>query len=74
MIALPRVHHHRIDVDGVEVFYRESVPDYEPGARAYLTDLPEAELHLFDTGHFALEDHLPQIASLIAAYLDRLPA
>lgn len=46
----------------------------EPGARAYLTDLPEAELHLFDTGHFALEDHLPQIASLIAAYLDRLPA
>lgn len=31
MIALPRVHHRRIDVDGVEVFYRESVPDYEHG-------------------------------------------
>lgn len=27
MIALPRVHHHRIDVDGVEVFYRESATD-----------------------------------------------
>ncbi|MTE12859.1 alpha/beta fold hydrolase [Nocardia aurantiaca] len=44
------------------------------GARAYLTDLPEAELHLFDTGHFALETHLPHIAPLIADFLDRLPA
>lgn len=44
----------------------------EPGARAYLRDLPEAELHLFDTGHFALETHLPQIAPLIAGFLDRL--
>lgn len=43
----------------------------EPGARAYLRDLPDAELHLFETGHFALEDHLPQIAPLIADFLDR---
>ncbi|MEV8440607.1 alpha/beta hydrolase [Actinosynnema sp. NPDC051121] len=43
----------------------------EAGARAYLRDLPDAELHLFDTGHFALEDHLPEIAPLIAALLDR---
>jgi len=43
----------------------------EPGARAYLRDVPNAELHLFDTGHFALEDHLPQIAPLIADFLDR---
>ncbi|MFI1696714.1 alpha/beta fold hydrolase [Streptomyces bobili] len=46
----------------------------EPGARAYLRDVPEAELHLFPTGHFALEDHLPDIAPLIADFLDRLPA
>lgn len=46
----------------------------EPGARAYLADLPDAELHLFDTGHFALETHLAAIAPLIAAFLDRLPA
>ncbi|MFJ8692655.1 alpha/beta fold hydrolase [Streptomyces roseolilacinus] len=45
----------------------------EPGARAYLNDVPEAELHLFRTGHFALEDHLPDIAPLIARFLDRLP-
>ncbi|MFG1687351.1 alpha/beta fold hydrolase [Nonomuraea sp. NPDC049269] len=42
----------------------------EPGARAYLRDLPNAELHLFDTGHFALEENLPEIAPLIAAFLD----
>jgi pimeloyl-ACP methyl ester carboxylesterase len=48
-------------------------PFFTPdGARAYLRDLPDAELHLFDTGHFALEDHLPEIASLIAGFLDRL--
>lgn len=43
----------------------------EAGARAYLRDVPDAELHLFDTGHFALEDHLAEIAPLIAAFLDR---
>ncbi|NUW38594.1 alpha/beta fold hydrolase [Nonomuraea rhodomycinica] len=43
----------------------------EPGARAYLRDLPDAELHLFDTGHFALEDKLPEIAPLVAGFLDR---
>jgi pimeloyl-ACP methyl ester carboxylesterase len=43
----------------------------EAGARAYLRDLPEAELHLFDTGHFALEEKLPEIAPLIADFLTR---
>jgi len=43
----------------------------EPGAVAYLNDRPQAELHLFDTGHFALETHLPRIAPLIADFLDR---
>jgi pimeloyl-ACP methyl ester carboxylesterase len=44
----------------------------EPGARAYLRDLPDAELRLFDTGHFALEEKLPEIAPLIASFLDRI--
>ncbi|MEU1185950.1 alpha/beta hydrolase [Streptomyces sp. NPDC005820] len=44
----------------------------EAGARAYLRDLPDAEPHLFDTGHFALETHLPEIAPLIADFLDRV--
>ncbi|WTW96193.1 alpha/beta hydrolase [Streptomycetaceae bacterium NBC_01309] len=42
----------------------------ESGARAYLRDLPDAELHVLDTGHFALEDKLPEIAPLVAAFLD----
>ncbi|MBD9622420.1 alpha/beta hydrolase [Ensifer sp. ENS06] len=44
----------------------------EKGARAFLTDLSEAELHLFDTGHFALEENLPEIAPLIADFVDRI--
>ncbi len=43
----------------------------EPGAHAYLRDVPDAELHVFDTGHFALEDHLHAIAPLIEEFLDR---
>ena len=43
----------------------------ESGARAFLRDVPEAELRLFDTGHFALEENLPEIAPLIATFLDR---
>jgi pimeloyl-ACP methyl ester carboxylesterase len=41
------------------------------GARAYLKDLPHAELHLLDTGHFALEDRGDEIARLIRAFLAR---
>jgi pimeloyl-ACP methyl ester carboxylesterase len=43
----------------------------EAGARAYLRDLPEAELHLLDAGHFALETRGPQIATLVRDFLDR---
>ena len=43
----------------------------EPGAHAYLRDLPGADLRVFDTGHFALEENLPEIAPLITAFLDK---
>ena len=39
------------------------------GARAYLEDLPDADLHLLDTGHFATATHSAEIAALIAAFL-----
>lgn len=39
------------------------------GARAYLQDLPDAELHLLDGGHFALEEHTAFIAQRIRAFL-----
>jgi pimeloyl-ACP methyl ester carboxylesterase len=41
------------------------------GAGPYLRDLPNAELHLLDTGHFALEDRLDVMAPLIHDFLDR---
>jgi len=41
-----------------------------PGAQAYLRDLPKAELHLLDTGHFALEDHADEIARLTREFFD----
>ena len=41
------------------------------GARAFTRDLPEAELHLLDAGHFALETHGDEIAALIRDFLTR---
>ena len=41
------------------------------GAEAYARDLPDAEIHLLDTGHFALETHGDEIAELIRAFLRR---
>lgn len=41
------------------------------GARAYLQDLPHAELHLLDSGHFALEDQGDAIARLMRDFLGR---
>ncbi len=40
------------------------------GAKPYLRDLPHAELHLLDTGHFALEDKLDVMGPLIRRFLD----
>ncbi|MBX5088352.1 alpha/beta fold hydrolase [Rhizobium lentis] len=42
----------------------------EAGARAYLADLPHAELQLFNTGHFALEECLAAIAPLVEGFVE----
>ena len=41
------------------------------GAHPYKRDLPEVEFHLFDTGHFALEDKLDEMVPLIRDFLAR---
>ena len=41
------------------------------GATPYLRDLPDAELHLLDTGHFALEDKADVMIPLIRDFLCR---
>lgn len=46
----------------------------EASARAYLRDLPDAELHLFDDGgHWLLETHLDAVIALTRGFLQRLP-
>jgi pimeloyl-ACP methyl ester carboxylesterase len=42
-----------------------------PGAEAFKRDIPDAEVHFLDTGHFALETHAGEIGSLIINFLGR---
>lgn len=44
----------------------------EASARAYLRDLPEAELHLLDGGHWLLETHLDEVVPLMRDFLTRV--
>lgn len=46
----------------------------EASARAYLRDLPDAELHLLDGGHWLLETHLDEVVSLLRDFLARVHA
>lgn len=39
------------------------------GAKAFKKDLPNAEIHLLDTGHFALETHANEIGELMLNFL-----
>ena len=42
-----------------------------PGAEAYKRDIPSAEVHFLNTGHFAIETHHQEIASAIREFLGR---
>jgi pimeloyl-ACP methyl ester carboxylesterase len=44
----------------------------EAAAKAYLRDLPQAELHLLDGGHWLLETNLGEVAHLIRDFLVRV--
>lgn len=41
------------------------------GGEAYKRDLPEAEIHILDADHFALDEKVDEIASLILAFLKK---
>ena len=54
----------------VLVVWGKNDPVFAPaGAEAFLKDAPRAELHLLNTGHFALEEDGTEIAQLIRAFL-----
>jgi pimeloyl-ACP methyl ester carboxylesterase len=42
------------------------------GATAYADDVPGAEIHILDAGHFALDEATDEIASLVRVFLERL--
>jgi pimeloyl-ACP methyl ester carboxylesterase len=41
------------------------------GAEAFKRDIPSAQVRFFDTGHFALETHCDEIATVICDFLSR---
>ena len=43
----------------------------EDAARAYLRDLPQAELHILDGGHWLLETHATEVIALVRDFLSR---
>jgi pimeloyl-ACP methyl ester carboxylesterase len=54
------------------ILWGENDPIFLPdGARAFLRDLPDAELHFFDTGHFALEDKADEMIPVMRDFLAR---
>ena len=75
-----------IDVPKYQTYLREHRPPtlivwgpqdgYMPegSARAYLQDLPDAELHLLDGGHWALETNFDEIVTLARDFLGRVHA
>lgn len=88
------VTHRTLDLDGLEIFYREAGPADAPvlllphgypcssfqyrrlmpeqSGRAFLRDLPEAELHVIeDAGHWLLETHFEQALPLVRGFLAR---
>jgi len=40
-----------------------------PGAQAYKRDVPDAEVHILDAGHFALDEKVDEAATLISRFL-----
>jgi pimeloyl-ACP methyl ester carboxylesterase len=46
----------------------------EGAARAYLRDVPDAELHLLDGGHWLLETHLGDVGGYVRDFLGRVHA
>ncbi len=71
--AYPRFHEYlRAHRPPTLAVWGKNDPFFLPaGAEAYRRDLPDAEIHLVDAGHFPLETHLDEIATIIRAFLAR---
>jgi pimeloyl-ACP methyl ester carboxylesterase len=57
------------------VVWGEHDPSFiAPGAEAFRQDIPDAEIHLLDAGHFALDEKTDEIADLILQFMAKHPA
>lgn len=71
----PAVHEYfRVSQVPLLAIWGAADPIFGPaGAKAFARDLPDAEIHLLDGGHFLLESALPDATRLIRDFLARLP-
>jgi pimeloyl-ACP methyl ester carboxylesterase/alkylhydroperoxidase family enzyme len=71
--AYPRFHEYfRAHRPPLLAVWGKNDPFFLPaGAEAFRRDLPQAEIHFVDAGHFPLETHLDEIAGIIRAFLAR---
>ena len=46
----------------------------EPGAHAFRRDLPSAEVHVLDGGHFVMDTKLDDVAAITRAFMRKLPS
>jgi pimeloyl-ACP methyl ester carboxylesterase len=57
----------------MEYFWGKYDPSFTvAGATAYRDDVPKAEIHFLDAGHFALDEATDDIALLVRNFLEDL--
>ncbi|MBN3762190.1 alpha/beta fold hydrolase [Burkholderia sp. Ac-20365] len=71
--AYPRFHEYfRTHRPPTLAVWGKNDPFFLPaGAEAFRRDIPDAEVHFVDAGHFPLETHLDEVAGIIRAFLAR---
>ena len=62
---------HKYQPPLLAVWGKNDVSFIPEGAEAFKKDLPDAEIHLVDSGHFALETHANEIGELMVDFLKR---
>jgi pimeloyl-ACP methyl ester carboxylesterase len=69
----PKLHEHfrETQVPLLAVWGKNDQIFIHPGATAFSRDLPKAEIHLLDGGHFLLESHLDEAGGLVRDFLTR---
>ena len=73
VVAYPRFHDYfRAHRPPTLAVWGKNDPFFLPaGAEAYRRDIPDAEVHFLDAGHFPLETHLDEVAGIVRAFLAR---